>query len=131
MEEQVSKQGPDVAVLGCPGLAPGKGGSCVVVTPTKTYISGGADDATSNKNSIAVTRDSGTIIVGRTAFITTPENIRIGLQNVLNNLLTGGIPSTALTPIPVMNFSSDVEMEKLMMDTMKDGMLSMESILRG
>jgi len=118
-------------VFGSPYLPPGQGGAFVAVGTDGVRVAGGAESPTGNQHSLSVTKDSGTVVVGPFAVYDDPHSIRIGIQNMLNDSLVSGIPSTIATPIPVMNFVDDVEMMKRIKDQMKDAIRSVASIGNG
>lgn len=56
----------------------------------------------SGPNSITSTNDTGNYILGPTSFSSSIENIKVGGIFRFNSMLSTGIPSTMVTPMPVL-----------------------------
>jgi len=136
MSEKVPRtQTSKEIVLGSPVMPPGVGGAHISIDPDSSVrIAAGAEDPSGNRNSLSVTRDSGTVVVGPVTFATEPHNIRIGNQNVFNDALASGIPSTCATPLPTLNFVDSASLVKGVTDTIKGAvqlMTTMAGLLKG
>lgn len=62
----------------------------------------GYSQLASGPNSITTTNDAGNFIQGPTSFSSSIENIKVGSIFRFNPMLSTGIPSTMVTPIPVL-----------------------------
>ena len=65
-------------------------------------IGEGYSQIASGPNSITTTKDAGNFIQGPTSFSSAIENIKVGGIFRFNPMLSTGIPSTMVTPMPVL-----------------------------
>lgn len=66
-------------------------------------VTEGLAQIASGPNSFSTTNDAGNFINGPTSFSSSIENIKFAGIFRFNPMLSTGIPSTAITPMPVLN----------------------------
>lgn len=82
--------------------------SAIAIMPDSIDISvpDGGDVTTAG---ISVVAERGTIIKGDVGFTGTPDQIRMGFMWSMNPLILSGMPSTIISPIPMMKLSLPLE----------------------
>lgn len=79
--------------------------AAIMVSPDIIDVSAADRDDASSCVGITVVSKSGTVIKGPIGITTSPDNIRIGGMWKFNPVLLSAMPSTIMTPIPVLRFS--------------------------
>ncbi len=81
------------------------GKAAIMISPDIIDISAPDRDDSNKTVGISVVGNSGTVIRGPVGFAGVPSDIRISALWKFNDLLLSCMPSTIMTPIPVLRFS--------------------------